>query len=101
VHFFTIEVYIFKSTWNSVSFDTHEVHIAKKIFWPLYSEWPKKLRPMMKRSRGQQIFFAIFGTFEVYVTNLRSTFVEIVKKVKNQPTLLYSRVSWFLMKILF
>jgi hypothetical protein len=29
---------------------------------------------------GSKIFFAIFGTFEVYVTNLRGTFVEIVKK---------------------
>jgi hypothetical protein len=45
---------------------------------------------MMKRSLGQQIFFAIFGTFGRYVTNLRGTFVENVKKVQNQPTLLYS-----------
>jgi hypothetical protein len=34
--------------------------------------------------------FAIFHTFGRYVTNLRGTFVENVKKVKNQPTLLYS-----------
>jgi hypothetical protein len=36
------------------------------------------------------IFFvvvAIVGTFEKYVTNLRATFVENVKKVKNHPTL--------------
>jgi hypothetical protein len=46
---------------------------------------------MMKRSLGQNIFVvvAIFGTFGRYVTNLRGTFVENVKKVKNQPTLLY------------
>jgi hypothetical protein len=31
----------------------------------------------------------IFGTFGRYVTNLRGTFVENVKKVKNQPTLLF------------
>jgi hypothetical protein len=42
---------------------------------------------MMKRSLGQQIFFAIFGTFGRYVTNLRGTFVENVKKVQDQPTL--------------
>jgi hypothetical protein len=45
---------------------------------------------MMKRSLGQKIFFAIFGTFGRYITNLRGTFVENVKKVKNQPTLAYS-----------
>jgi hypothetical protein len=45
---------------------------------------------MMKRSLGQQNFFAIFGTFGRYVTNLRGTFVENVKKVQNQPTLLHS-----------
>jgi hypothetical protein len=40
---------------------------------------------------GSKIFFvAIFGTFGRYITNLRGTFVENVKKVKNQPTLLYS-----------
>jgi hypothetical protein len=43
----------------------------------------------MKRSLGQTIFFAIFGTFGRYVTNLRCTFVENIKKVQNQPTLLY------------
>jgi hypothetical protein len=45
---------------------------------------------MMKRSLGQQIFFAIFGTFERYVTNLRGTFDQNVKKVQNQPTLMNS-----------
>jgi hypothetical protein len=34
--------------------------------------------------------FAIFGTFGRYVTNLRGTFVENVKKVQNQPTLIHS-----------
>jgi hypothetical protein len=29
---------------------------------------------------SKKFVFAIFGTFEVYVTNLRGTFVEIVKK---------------------
>jgi hypothetical protein len=42
----------------------------------------------MKRSLGQNfVVVAIFGTFERYVTHLRRTFVENVKKVKNQPTL--------------
>jgi hypothetical protein len=46
---------------------------------------------MMKRSLGKKkFFFAIFGTFVRYITNLRGTFVENVKKVKNQPTLMYS-----------
>jgi hypothetical protein len=37
---------------------------------------------------GSKIFFvAIFGTFGRYITNLRGTFVENVKKVENQPTL--------------
>jgi hypothetical protein len=36
---------------------------------------------------GSNIFVvAIFGTFEWHVTNFRGTFVENVKKVKNQPT---------------
>jgi hypothetical protein len=34
---------------------------------------------------SNKFFFAIFGTFEVYVTNLRGTFVEIVKKSKINP----------------
>jgi hypothetical protein len=34
--------------------------------------------------------FAIFGTFGTYVTNIKGTFVENVKKVQNQPTLLYN-----------
>jgi hypothetical protein len=38
---------------------------------------------------GSKHFFAIFGTFGRYITNLRGTFVENVKKVENQPTLLY------------
>jgi hypothetical protein len=38
---------------------------------------------------GYKIFFVIFGTFGRYVTNLRGTFVENVKKVQNQPTLIY------------
>jgi hypothetical protein len=39
---------------------------------------------------SNKFFFAIFGTFGRYITNLRGTFVENVKKVENQPTLLYS-----------
>jgi hypothetical protein len=35
---------------------------------------------MMKRSLGPNNSFAIFGTFGRYVTNLRGTFVENVKK---------------------
>jgi hypothetical protein len=31
---------------------------------------------------------AIFGTFGRYVTNLRGTFVENVKKKQNQPTII-------------
>jgi hypothetical protein len=39
---------------------------------------------MMKWSLGQKkIFVAIFGVFGSYVTNLRGTFVENVKKVQN------------------
>jgi hypothetical protein len=37
---------------------------------------------------SKKFFFAIFCTFGRYVTNLRGTFVENVKKVQNQPTLL-------------
>jgi hypothetical protein len=37
--------------------------------------------PTMKRSLGQKIFFAIVLTFEMETTN--------VKKVKNQPTLVW------------
>jgi hypothetical protein len=37
---------------------------------------------------GPDNFVSIFGTFGRYVTNLRGTFVENVKKVQNQPTLL-------------
>jgi hypothetical protein len=48
---------------------------------------------MMKRSLGQKfVVVAIFGTFERYVTNLMDTFVENVKKIKNQPTLLRTRL---------
>jgi hypothetical protein len=39
---------------------------------------------------SKKFFFAIFGTLGRYVTNLRGTFVENVKKVQNQPTLIYS-----------
>jgi hypothetical protein len=39
---------------------------------------------------SKNFFVAIFGIFGRYVTNLRGTFVENVKKVRNQPTLLYS-----------
>jgi hypothetical protein len=39
---------------------------------------------------SKNLFFAIFGTFGRYVTNLRGTFVENVKKVQNQPTLLHN-----------
>jgi hypothetical protein len=39
---------------------------------------------------SKKFFFAIFDTFGRYITNLRGTFVENVKKVENQPTLLYS-----------
>jgi hypothetical protein len=35
-------------------------------------------------------FVAIYGTFGRYVTNPRGTFIENVKKVQNQPTLLYT-----------
>jgi hypothetical protein len=39
---------------------------------------------------GSKKIFSIFCTFGRYVTNLRGTFVENVKKVQNQPTLLHS-----------
>jgi hypothetical protein len=38
---------------------------------------------------SKKFFFANFGTFGRYITNLRGTFVENVKKVENQPTLTY------------
>jgi hypothetical protein len=42
---------------------------------------------MMNRSLGQKFFFAIFGTFGRYVTNLMGTFVENVKIPKStHPT---------------
>jgi hypothetical protein len=44
-------------------------------------------------SGSKKFFFAIFGTFGRYITNLRGTFVENVKKVDNQPTLLHSPVG--------
>jgi hypothetical protein len=34
---------------------------------------------------SKKFFVAIFDTFEVYVSNLRGTFVEIVKKSKINP----------------
>jgi hypothetical protein len=37
---------------------------------------------------SKQNFFAIFGTFERYIKNFRGTFVENVKEVENQPTLM-------------
>jgi hypothetical protein len=36
---------------------------------------------MMKRTLGANNFFAIFGTFGRYVTNLRGTFVGIFKGI--------------------
>jgi hypothetical protein len=36
-----------------------------------------------------KFFFAIFGTFGRYITHLKGTSVENVKKVENQPTLLW------------
>jgi hypothetical protein len=42
---------------------------------------------------SKNFFFAIFGTFGRYITNLRGTFVENVKKVENQPTLLYTYIG--------
>jgi hypothetical protein len=43
-------------------------------------------------------FFVVtlFGTFGRYVTNLRGTFVENVKKVKNQPTLVHTHITGIL-----
>jgi H2-forming N5,N10-methylenetetrahydromethanopterin dehydrogenase-like enzyme len=42
---------------------------------------------MMKPSLGPKIFFivAIFSTFGRYITNIRGTFVENVKKSKINP----------------
>jgi hypothetical protein len=42
---------------------------------------------------SQNFFFAIFGTFGRYITSLRGTFVENVKKVENQPTLVCTASS--------
>jgi hypothetical protein len=47
----------------------------------------------MKRSLGPRNFFVIFLTFERDTTILRGTLVENVKNVKNQPTLLYSKLE--------
>jgi hypothetical protein len=46
--------------------------------------------PIMKRSLGQNNFSFIFPTFLRDTTTLRATLVENVKKVQNQPTLLYT-----------
>jgi hypothetical protein len=43
----------------------------------------------------KNFFFAIFGTFGRYITNLRGTFVENVNKVENQPTLLYTVAHYY------
>jgi hypothetical protein len=45
-------------------------------------------------SGSKNFFLAIFGTFERYVTNLRGTFVENVKKYKINPP--YSTAGHFL-----
>jgi hypothetical protein len=47
---------------------------------------------MMKQSLGVKFFFAIFDTFGRYITNLRDTFVENVKIVQYQLTLLYTQI---------
>jgi hypothetical protein len=44
---------------------------------------------------SNKIFFAIFGTFGRYVTNLRGTFVENVKKSKiNPPYCTVAVIKW-------
>jgi hypothetical protein len=59
----------------------------------------QKVVTMMKRSLGQKFFFAIFGTFGRYITNLKGTFVENVKKVENQPTLLNTDPDFYYEKL--
>jgi hypothetical protein len=59
----------------------------KKILDPYIVHVPKRRDQWSRGHWVKQIFFAIFGTFGRYVTNLRGTFVENVKKVQNQPTL--------------
>jgi hypothetical protein len=60
----------------------------KKFFGPLYSEWPKKSWPMMKRSLGQTIFFCYFRYFWKDYNKSQGYFCWKCKKVENQHTLL-------------
>jgi hypothetical protein len=95
VHFVTkVSLYFWNLRYNSASFDTHEVHIVNKKFWTLiyYIVHDSKSHDQWWSGHWvpNKIFFAVFCTFGRYVTNLRGTFVENVKKVQNQPTLLYS-----------
>jgi hypothetical protein len=77
VHFVTI---FLKSTQNSASIDTHEVHIVKNFFRPLYSASQNVVTNDEEVTWPKKIVFAIFATFGRYVTNLRGTLVENVKK---------------------
>jgi hypothetical protein len=56
-----------------------------KNFGPLYRVWPKSRDQWWSGHWVKNFFFAIFGTFGRYETNLRGTFVENVKKSKINP----------------
>jgi hypothetical protein len=46
---------------------------------------------------SKQIFFFIFFTFERNTTNYRGTLVKNAKKVKNQPTLVYTQQKFVIL----
>jgi hypothetical protein len=84
VHFFIIENYIFEIYKKFCVFWYPWSPYCEKKIWPLYTvpvvKNPKSCDQWWSSHWVKINFFAIFGTFEVYVTNLRGTFVEIVKK---------------------
>jgi hypothetical protein len=75
-----------------------EIYIKFCVFWYPWSPYceyknldpyivhdPKCCEQWWSGHWVKQIFFAIFGTFGRYVTNLRGTFAENVKIVQNPP----------------
>jgi hypothetical protein len=55
---------------------------VQNFFFTIWTSWVSKDAEFYVDFKNIN-FFAIFGTFERYITNLRGTFVENVKKVKN------------------
>jgi hypothetical protein len=54
----------------------------------MYSAWPRKSWPMMKRSLGPKIFFWYFRYFWKVCNKNQGYFCWKCKKVQNQPTLI-------------